>query len=90
MDGKAIKTPICTTEIDFDSIKIMCNGRKYIKCNYQPHYGEHSAENEIPFVQRTFPNAKIVVILVGTHNQMFSRKSLMDWAMFLSKKKFML
>ena len=67
MDGKAIKTPICTTEIDFDSIKIMCNGRKYIKCNYQPHYGEHSAENEIPFVQRTFPNAKIVVILVGTH-----------------------
>ena len=68
MDGKGIKTPICTTEFDIDSIKIMCNGRKNIKCYYKPHYGEHSAENEIPFVQKAFPNSKIVVILVGTHD----------------------
>ena len=68
MDGKAIKTPIGTSEIDIDSIKKMCNGRKYIKCAYKPHYGEHSAENEIPFAQKTFPNSKLVVILVGTHD----------------------
>ena len=67
MDGKGIKSPITTTQFDFDSIKIMCNGRKNIKCWYQPHYGEHSAENELPFVQRAFPNAKVVMILVGTH-----------------------
>ena len=67
MDGKGIKTPIGTSVIDFDSIKIMCNGRKNIKCSYKPHCGEHSAENELPFVQRTFPNAKVVMILVGTH-----------------------
>ena len=69
MDGKSIKTPIGTTEIDIDSIKIMLKGRKYLKCNYQPHYGEHSAENEVPFVQRTFPKAKVVIILVGTHDK---------------------
>ena len=69
MDGKAIKSPIGTTEFDFDSIKIMCNGKKYIKCHYDPHYGEHSAENEVPFAQRTFPNAKLVIILVGTHEE---------------------
>ena len=68
MDGKGIKTPITTSEIDFDSIKIMCNGRKNIKCWYKPHYGEHSAENELPFVQRAFPKAKVVIILVGTHD----------------------
>ena len=67
MDGKGIKTPITTTEIDLDSIKIMCNGKKYIKCWYEPHHGEHSAENELPFVQRAFPSAKVVMILVGTH-----------------------
>ena len=67
MDGKGIESPIGTSEFDIDSIKIMCNGRENIKCFYKPHDGEHSAENELPFVQRTFPKAKVVIILVGTH-----------------------
>ena len=67
MDGKGIESPIGTSEFDIDSIKIMCNGRENIKCFYKPHDGEHSAENELPFVQRTFPKAKVVITLVGTH-----------------------
>ena len=67
MDGKGIESPIGTSEFDIDSIKIMCYGRENIKCFYKPHDGEHSAENELPFVQRTFPKAKVVIILVGTH-----------------------
>ena len=73
MDGKGIQSPIGTSEIDFDSIKIMCNRRKNIKCWYKPHFGEHSAENELPFVQRAFPNEKIIMILVGTHESVLKK-----------------
>ena len=86
MDGKGIQSPIGTSEIDFDSIKIMCNGRKNIKCWYKPHNGEHSAENELPFVQRAFPKAKVVMILVGTHEtDVF--KEVADGLYEVSKKK---
>ena len=48
-------------KIDLDSIKIMCNGKKYIKCWYEPHCGEHSAENELPFVQRAFHQIQCIL-----------------------------
>ena len=57
-----------------------------IKCYYKPHCGEHSAENEIPFVQRAFPNAKIVVILVGTHDGKVSQE-VADGLFEVSKQK---
>lgn len=67
MDGKAIRTPIGVTEIDLEAIKVFKEGRSYLKCDYNPHFGEHSAENQIPFVQRALPGVKVVVVLVGCH-----------------------
>jgi AmmeMemoRadiSam system protein B len=35
--------------------------------DYGPHSLEHSAENEIPFVQAALPKAKLVVGIMGEH-----------------------
>jgi len=36
-----------------------------IRFDYRYHYGEHSAENELPFVQYTLPGVPLVVALIG-------------------------
>jgi len=40
--------------------------RIYFK--YGPHQGEHSAENEVPFVQAALPSVPLVVALFGDHD----------------------
>lgn len=68
MDGDAIETPLATTELDKDAAALLMKNSKGIRVDYSPHGGEHSAENEIPFVQATFPDAKLVVSLFGGHD----------------------
>lgn len=69
MDGASITSPIETTLIDKESIELFMNGKDKIVCDYRPHNGEHSAENELPFVQCAFPGTKVVIVLIGTHNK---------------------
>jgi MEMO1 family protein len=67
MDGDAIETPLGITALDKAASEFLTNGRQRIRLNAAPHEGEHSAENEIPFVQRALPEAKLVIALIGDH-----------------------
>lgn len=69
MDGDAVSTPLGETALDREAAKILMADRDAIKLDYRPHYGEHSAENQIPFIQAALPNARLVVGLMGDHNQ---------------------
>ena len=40
----------------------------------RPHGGEHSAENQIPFVQTALPDARLVVALLGDHEPVTIRQ----------------
>jgi MEMO1 family protein len=68
MDGDAIETPIGRTELDKEAAQILTNSSSRIFFNYEPHATEHSAENEIPFIQKAAPKVKLVVGLIGDHN----------------------
>lgn len=68
MDGDAIATPLGETPLDREAAQILMRNRDAIKFDYAPHDGEHSAENQIPFVQAALPRAKLVVALIGGHN----------------------
>ncbi len=67
MDGDAIATPLGEAALDREAAAILAAGREAIKLDYRPHAGEHSAENQIPFVQAALPNAKLLVALMGDH-----------------------
>jgi AmmeMemoRadiSam system protein B len=67
MDGDAIETPVGQTALDKDAAAVLIAHSPRIRMNYAPHAGEHSAENEIPFVQVALPSAKLVVGLFGEH-----------------------
>ena len=69
MDGHAVKTPLGEVKIDQDALKELTGGRSRIFADYGPHAGEHSAENEIPFVQAALPGAKIIVGIFGDHDK---------------------
>lgn len=68
MAGEAIATPIGETPLDREAAALIAARRDAIKIDSSPHRGEHSAENQIPFVQVALPKARIVVALIGDHN----------------------
>jgi len=68
MDGDAITTPLGEAVLDREAVQVLTSNRNAIKLDYAPHHGEHSAENQIPFVQVVLPKAKLVVALMGDHN----------------------
>lgn len=67
MDGDAIETPLGTTPLDKASADFLCRHCKRVRLYYEPHAGEHSAENQIPFVQAALPGVPLVVGLIGDH-----------------------
>eukprot|EP00993_Chasmostoma_nieuportense_P002414 NODE_3210_length_1009_cov_56.939909_g2413_i1.p1 GENE.NODE_3210_length_1009_cov_56.939909_g2413_i1~~NODE_3210_length_1009_cov_56.939909_g2413_i1.p1 ORF type:complete len:281 (-),score=50.07 NODE_3210_length_1009_cov_56.939909_g2413_i1:109-951(-) len=68
MDGDAVQSPLQTTPLDMEAADLLiAHGGGSIFRRYEPHNGEHSAENEIPFVQLALPSAKLVVALLGDH-----------------------
>jgi len=68
MDGDAIATPLGETALDREAARVLASNRHAIRFDYEPHGGEHSAENQIPFVQAVLPKAKLVVALMGDHS----------------------
>jgi len=68
MDGDGIETPLGKVALDKDAGEILAAQSPKIFFNYGPHREEHSAENEIPFVQAALPNSKLVVALMGDHD----------------------
>jgi AmmeMemoRadiSam system protein B len=68
MDGDAVSTPLGETPLDRESGAALAAGDARIYFDYTPHGGEHSAENQIPFVQAALPEAKLVVGIIGDHD----------------------
>ena len=68
MDGDAIRSPLGETALDKEAALLLTSNRPSIMLDYAPHNGEHSAENQIPFVQTVLPNARLVVGLIGDHD----------------------
>ena len=69
MSGDALETPVGTALLDKPAAELLTKNRERIRMNSAPHMGEHSAENQIPFVQRALPDAKLVVALMGDHDE---------------------
>jgi AmmeMemoRadiSam system protein B len=68
MDGDFIETPLGKAALDTEAAKILAGASPRIFFNYRPHRSEHSAENEIPFVQAALPHTQMVVALMGDHD----------------------
>jgi MEMO1 family protein len=68
MDGDIVRTPLGDTEIDKEAVAMLNDQGTRIFVDYRPHAGEHSAENQIPFVQVALPKVKLVVGLIGDHD----------------------
>jgi len=68
MDGDAVRSPLGETALDKDAAALLSSNRPSVCLDYAPHNGEHSAENQIPFVQSVLPAARLVVGLIGDHD----------------------
>ncbi len=68
MDGDALLTPLGEAILDTEAAGIILKSSPAIRMDYRPHNGEHSAENEVPFVQVALPDARLVVGLLGDHD----------------------
>ncbi|MBW1780807.1 MAG: AmmeMemoRadiSam system protein B [Deltaproteobacteria bacterium] len=68
MDGDVLRTPLGDAVLDTEGGEAMAAESPRIYFDYRPHVGEHSAENEIPFVQSILPQAKVIVGLIGDHD----------------------
>ncbi len=86
MDGDGIRTPLGTARLDTAGARALAGGGDRIRIGYGPHEGEHSAENEIPFVQVAAPDALLIVGLVGDHESA-TLDALVDGLVALSRAK---
>jgi AmmeMemoRadiSam system protein B len=68
MDGTDFATPLGPAPIDTESTRFLAAADPRIMIDYRPHVGEHSAENQVPFVQGALPGVPIVLTLVGAHD----------------------
>ena len=68
MDGNTFATPLGQSQMDVESATYLANADPRITVDYRPHIGEHSAENQIPFIQTVLPNTALVVALIGSHD----------------------
>ncbi len=68
LDADIIRSPIGDATIDSAAAARMAEGRSRIVLDSRPHRGEHSAENEIPFVQAALPETPMIVGIIGDHD----------------------
>lgn len=67
MDGTSFTTPLGPTPLDAEAAALLSGADPRIMPDYRPHVGEHSAENQVPFVQTALPGSALVLALVGSH-----------------------
>lgn len=63
--AEAFSCPLGAIKIDQDAIQALSR-HTIFKCDDDVHNREHSLEMQLPFIAHTFPNTKIVPILIGT------------------------
>lgn len=69
LEGDAFSTPLGETPLDRETVAAMLATDPLHHSNPSPHAGEHSAENQIPFVQVALPNTRLAVGLTGDHSR---------------------
>jgi AmmeMemoRadiSam system protein B len=67
MGGDALLTPLGEIGLDREATDLLLSLDSLFALNNLPHDGEHSAENEIPFIQQALPGSKVVIGLFGGH-----------------------
>lgn len=72
MDGDALTTPLGEAVLDSDTGAFLARQSERIVVDYRPHDvgfrgAEHSAENQIPFLQVALPGVPLVIGLMGDH-----------------------
>lgn len=65
------KTPLGFIKIDHEIAKEILNYSSKFVANYSPHIVEHSLEVQLPFLQKTLKDFKIVPILLGSKDSFF-------------------
>jgi AmmeMemoRadiSam system protein B len=68
MDGSTFATPIGQTPLDVETASFLVGADPRITMDYRPHIGEHSAENQVPFLQTILPKTPLVIALIGSHD----------------------
>jgi AmmeMemoRadiSam system protein B len=68
MDGDALQTPLGDAVLDGEAVGLLAGGSKRIYTDSAAHAGEHSAENQVPFVQVALPEAALAIGLMGDHD----------------------
>jgi AmmeMemoRadiSam system protein B len=65
LDGDALSTPLGETPLDTGAAAILAAADPGITLDARPHVGEHSLENQVPFIQTVLPSASLVMALIG-------------------------
>lgn len=87
MDGTAISTPLGETGLDTDAASLLTGFDRRIRLNYAPHAGEHSLENQVPFIQAVAPGAQLVMALMADRDAGTISALAQSLANLASKKK---
>ena len=69
LDGDAICSPLGETPLDPAAATILMDARPRLFWDERPHRREHSAENQVPFVQAAFPSSRLAIGLIGDHDR---------------------
>ncbi len=86
LDADTFETPLGRSRIDRDGVDCLRRECSAAFLGNSVHEGEHSAENEIPFVQAATPGAALITALIGDHAAE-TRTELADALFTLSKTR---
>ncbi len=89
MDADTIETPLGACKLDTGAATNLVGSSPRIRFDNRPHQGEHSAENQIPFLQVALPGTPLVVALIGDHDSQ-TMDELTRALVALSKEKHLL
>jgi AmmeMemoRadiSam system protein B len=67
LDAEAIATPAGETPLDTGAAAELVACSERLRLDNGPHDGEHSAENQVPFLQVALPETRLVMALMGDH-----------------------
>jgi AmmeMemoRadiSam system protein B len=68
MDGTTFVTPLGEIALDTGVASLLIAADPRIRPDYRPHMGEHSLENQIPFIQTVLPAASLVMALIAARD----------------------
>ncbi len=63
LTAQACETPLGMVECDGEFVEALASKIPFVSFRREAHVSEHSVETQLPFIQRTFPTARVVEIL---------------------------